>query len=70
MEPTTQIILSNPYVAQPSVSIVDVQLMLLAGAVCLVVGLLLAEQTTLRAMLTTSDESMSGLLRRRVTEAT
>ena len=68
MEPATEILLANPYTAHQPVSTIDLQLLLLVGVACLVVGLLLAEQTTLRKMLAASDETMRELVRRPRTE--
>ncbi|HEY6018497.1 MAG TPA: hypothetical protein VIY48_00920 [Candidatus Paceibacterota bacterium] len=65
---TTGFAITNPYATHSGVPLVDLQLLLLGAAVCLVVGLLLAEQTTLRRILASIDQTLGDLVGHSATE--
>lgn len=60
--------LTNPYAAHASIPAVELQLLLLGAVTCFVVGILLAEQTTLRRMISSAADAIARLLPDRAQE--
>ncbi len=67
MQPITELVITNPYVAS-AVPVVELQLLLLGSVACLAAGVLLAEQTILRQILAGTDVTLTTLVRRCIAE--